>query len=181
MNVAADLQRFCWLVEDGFETSLKQWSDSIVFSIEPHAIADIQPMERFAKVGLSTLQLEMVVVTHQGVTVQPYPEPFGQAAQQFDDFFTATRRAEDRSPLGSAIQKMIPCSWEVHSGCASHENDNAVSRKNTIYICCVRQRNPVSLMGIVFCNLYRHPPRPGLELSRKDAQRNEENRVLFVK
>ena len=66
-----------WLVEDGFETSLKQGSDSSVFSIEPHAVADIKPMKRFAKVGLSALQLEMVVVTHQGVTVQPYPEPFG--------------------------------------------------------------------------------------------------------
>jgi len=77
-NVAADLQRFCWLVEDGFETSVKQGSDSIVFPIEPHGIADIQPMERFAKVGLSVLQLEMVVVTHQGVTVQPYPERSGK-------------------------------------------------------------------------------------------------------
>jgi len=64
-------------VEDGFETSLKQWSDSTVFSIEPHAVADIKPMERFAEVRLSAFQLEMVVVTHQGVTVQPYPEPFG--------------------------------------------------------------------------------------------------------
>jgi hypothetical protein len=52
MNVAVDLQRFCWLVEDGFETSLKQWSDSTVFSIEPHAVADIKPMDRFAKVRL---------------------------------------------------------------------------------------------------------------------------------
>ena len=77
MNVAVDLQRFCWLVEDGFETSLKQWSDSTVFSIEPHAVADIASMDRFAQVGLSALQLEMVVVTHQGVTVEPYPEPFG--------------------------------------------------------------------------------------------------------
>ena len=77
MNVAADLQRFCCLVQDGFETSLKQWSDSTVFSIEPHAVADIKPMERFAKVGLSALELEMVMITHQGVTVQPYPEPFG--------------------------------------------------------------------------------------------------------
>jgi hypothetical protein len=32
----------------------------------------------------------------------------------------ATRRAEDCSPLGSAIQKMIPCSWEVHPSCARH-------------------------------------------------------------
>ena len=56
---------------------LKQGSDSTVFSIEPHAAADIKPMERFAEVRLSALQLEMVVVTHQGVTVQPYPEPFG--------------------------------------------------------------------------------------------------------
>ena len=62
MNVAVDLQRFCWLVEDGFETPLKQWTDSTVFSIEPHAVADIKPMERFAKVRLSALQLEMVVV-----------------------------------------------------------------------------------------------------------------------
>ena len=77
INVAVDLQRFCWLVEDGFETSLKQGSDSSVFSIEPHAVADIKLMKRFAKVGLSALQLEMVVVTHQGVTVQPHPEPFG--------------------------------------------------------------------------------------------------------
>ena len=36
------------LVEDGLETSRKQWSDSTVFSIEPHAVADIKPMERFA-------------------------------------------------------------------------------------------------------------------------------------
>ena len=56
---------------------LKQGSDSTVFSIEPHAVADIKPMDRFAEVRLSALQLEMVVVTHQGVTVQPYPEPFG--------------------------------------------------------------------------------------------------------
>ena len=67
-------------MEDGFETSLKQWSSSTVFSIEPHAVADIKPMDRFAKVRLSALQLEMVVVTHKGVTVRPYPEPFGQAA-----------------------------------------------------------------------------------------------------
>jgi hypothetical protein len=77
MNVAADLQRFCWLVQDGFETSLKQGSDSIVFPIEPDAIADIKPMERFAEVRLSALRLEMVMITHQDVTVQPYPEPFG--------------------------------------------------------------------------------------------------------
>ena len=56
---------------------LKQWSDSTVFSIEPHAVADVKPMERFAKVRLLVLQLEMVMVTHQGVTVEPYPEPFG--------------------------------------------------------------------------------------------------------
>ena len=31
----------------------------------------------FAEVRLSALQLEMVVVTHQGVAVQSYPEPFG--------------------------------------------------------------------------------------------------------
>jgi hypothetical protein len=61
---------------DAGETSLKQGSDSIVFSIEPHTVADIKPMDRFAKVDLS-LQLEMVVVTYQGITVQPYPEPFG--------------------------------------------------------------------------------------------------------
>jgi hypothetical protein len=34
-------------------------------------------MERFAEIRLSALQLEMVMITHQGVTVQPYPEPFG--------------------------------------------------------------------------------------------------------
>jgi hypothetical protein len=62
MNVTADLQRFCWFVENGFETSLKQWSDSTVFSIEPHTVADIKPMERFAQVRLWAFQLEMVVV-----------------------------------------------------------------------------------------------------------------------
>jgi hypothetical protein len=77
MNLAVDLQRFCWLVEDGFGTSLKQWSESTVFLIEPHTVADIKPTERFAKVRLSAFQLEMVVVSHQGVTVQSYPEPFG--------------------------------------------------------------------------------------------------------
>jgi hypothetical protein len=65
-----DLQRFSWLVEDGFQTSLKQGSDSTVFSIEPHAVADVKPMDRFAKVRLSALHLEMVVVANQGVTVE---------------------------------------------------------------------------------------------------------------
>jgi hypothetical protein len=50
------------------ETSLKQWSDSTVFSIEPYAVADIKPWI-VLKVGLSALPLEMVVVTYQGVTV----------------------------------------------------------------------------------------------------------------
>jgi hypothetical protein len=31
----------------------KQRSDSTVFSIEPHAAADIKPIDRFVKVGLS--------------------------------------------------------------------------------------------------------------------------------
>jgi hypothetical protein len=31
-EAGVDFQRFCWLVEDGFETSLKQCSDSTVFS-----------------------------------------------------------------------------------------------------------------------------------------------------
>jgi hypothetical protein len=44
-----------------------------LFSIEPHAVADIKPMDRFAEVRLSALQSEMVVTTHQGVTVQPFP------------------------------------------------------------------------------------------------------------
>ena len=51
MNGAVDLQRFGWLVEDGFETSLKQGSDSMVFSIEPDAVVEIKPMHallRFA-------------------------------------------------------------------------------------------------------------------------------------
>ena len=51
MNVTVDLQRLCWFVENGFETSLKQWSDSTVFSIEPHTVADIKTMGRFAKVA----------------------------------------------------------------------------------------------------------------------------------
>jgi hypothetical protein len=76
MNGAVDLQRFCWLVEDGFETSLKQGSDSMVFSIEPDAVADIKPMDRFDKIRLSALQLEMVVVSHQGVTHAALLEPF---------------------------------------------------------------------------------------------------------
>ena len=30
---------------------------------------------------------------------------------------------------------MIPCSWEVHPGCASHEKDNAASKKeHKIYV-----------------------------------------------
>jgi hypothetical protein len=101
MNVAVDLQCFCWLVEDGFETSLKQGSDSTVFSIEPYAVA--------------------------------------------------TRRAEDRSPLGPAMQNMIPCSWEVHSGWASHENNDAVALKITQGKCVVNSKKHRFLIGICIC------------------------------
>ena len=77
MSVAVDPQRFCWLVEDGFETPLKQGADSTVFSIEPHTVADIKPMNRFAEARLWILQLQIVVVAHQGATVQPHPKAVG--------------------------------------------------------------------------------------------------------
>jgi hypothetical protein len=69
-------------------------------------------MDRFAEAGFCALQLEIVVVSHQGVTVQPYPEPFGKLLSNWMNFPLQTRRAEYRSPLGSAIQNIIPFSWE---------------------------------------------------------------------
>ena len=79
------------------------------------------------------------------------PEPFGLAAQQLDEFFIATRRAEDHSPLGSVIQNMIPWSWEVHPGCASHENDNAVSRKEHNTYVFGKTKQSHFLDAFVFC------------------------------
>jgi hypothetical protein len=81
MNVAVDHECLCSFMEDRLEASLKQWSGSTVFSIEPYAVADIKPMDRFAKVCLSAFQLQMVVVPHQGIGVELYSESFGQAAQ----------------------------------------------------------------------------------------------------
>jgi hypothetical protein len=43
-------------------------------------------MKRFAKVRLTALQLEMVVVIHQGVTVQPYPNRSGKLLSKWINF-----------------------------------------------------------------------------------------------
>jgi hypothetical protein len=63
----------------------------------------------------------------QGVTVQAYPEPSGKPAQQLDEFLISN--ASNGRSLASRFRdpKHDTCSWEVHPGCASHENDNAVS------------------------------------------------------
>jgi hypothetical protein len=51
-------------MEDCLEAPLKQRPDSTVLSIEPNAVADIQPMDCVTKVCLAALQLQMVVVAH---------------------------------------------------------------------------------------------------------------------
>jgi hypothetical protein len=69
-------------------------------------------MKRFAKVRLSPFQLEMVVITHQSVTAQPSPEPFGYAAQQLDGFFMATLRTESNL-IGMSFDDSSPSRREL--------------------------------------------------------------------
>lgn len=81
MNVAVDHERLCGFMEDRLEASLKSRPDAVVFSIEPNTVADIQPVHGLAEVRLSAFQLQIVVIPHQGISLELYSESFGQAAQ----------------------------------------------------------------------------------------------------
>ena len=63
-------------MKDCFETPLEEWPNATIFSIEPNAVTDIEPMDGFTEICFPAFQLQVVVVTHQGITVYAYSEAF---------------------------------------------------------------------------------------------------------
>jgi hypothetical protein len=51
-------------------------------SIEPGSVRQVQPLHRSAQIGLGSLQLQMIMVSHQNVAVNPYSESALKALQQ---------------------------------------------------------------------------------------------------
>jgi hypothetical protein len=65
-------------MEYGLKAPLKEWPHSLILAIEPNAVGDIEPLDRSAEIGLWGLNLEMVMVGHQYIAVNPHPETFRQ-------------------------------------------------------------------------------------------------------
>jgi hypothetical protein len=82
-STASNLRRANWAVISCAATSRVSCPPRAAIRT---AVADIKPMERFAKVRLSALQSEMVVVTHQGVTVQVTPKRSGKLLSNWMNF-----------------------------------------------------------------------------------------------
>jgi hypothetical protein len=77
MNVTVDNQCLStWLLERGLKAPLKERAHSLILTIEPNAVGHIDPLDGPAEIGLWGLNLQMVMVSHQNVPVNPCPETF---------------------------------------------------------------------------------------------------------
>src|SRR5260221_1782921 len=79
VNVTVDHQGLStWLMEHGLKAPLKKWPHSLILTIEPNAVGAIEPLDRSAEIGLWSLNLQIVMVGHQYIDVNPHPETFWQ-------------------------------------------------------------------------------------------------------
>src|SRR5436190_14068802 len=63
-----------WIDQHRLESSLKKVPCSIMLALEPNAIADVEPLNGAAKIGLGQFRQQMVMVIHQDKRVQAQPE-----------------------------------------------------------------------------------------------------------
>jgi hypothetical protein len=51
-------------MEYGFKAPLKERTHSLILTIEPNAVGNIEPLDRSAEIGLWGLNLQVIMVGH---------------------------------------------------------------------------------------------------------------------
>jgi hypothetical protein len=72
MNVPVDGQSVADVImQNGFESSLKEGPGPLKLFVEPNAVAHVQPLDRPAQVGSRSFHLQMIMVGHQDIAMHP--------------------------------------------------------------------------------------------------------------
>jgi hypothetical protein len=61
-------------MEYSLKAALKERGHSLILTVEPNAVGDIEPLDCSAEIGPRGLDLQMVMVGHQHVAVNPHPK-----------------------------------------------------------------------------------------------------------
>src|SRR5258707_5496249 len=100
--------------------------------VEPSTIGDIQPLNGLTKIGLRGLDLQMVVVTHQHIGMNPQTEPSRKNTQQVEKMQVSALVGKDLSLFQAAVDHVIPPAFTVEPQGSGHaqENNLATGERN---------------------------------------------------
>ncbi len=114
VDIAVDSQsRFARIVERGFEPTLEQGTDSPVSPVKPGSVSEIEPLHGWTEVGLQRFELQMIMVAHQDIAVDPNGESIRELTEKLQKETSARLVRKDRSSFHSATDDMEPSAGDI--------------------------------------------------------------------
>src|SRR5258708_15053481 len=107
-------------MQDRFESALKERAASFLLPVEPNTIAHIEPLHGPAQIGSRRLNLQVIVVGHQHITVHPHPKTLGQAGNEPAKVLVSRCISKNHSLFYPAIEDMVPSSFNIQSNPPCH-------------------------------------------------------------
>src|SRR5258708_19460025 len=107
-------------MQDRFESALKERAASFILPVEPNTVAHIEPLHGPAQIGSRRLNLQVIVVGHQHITVHPHPKTLGQAGNEPAKVLVSRCISKNHSLFYPAIEDMVPSSFNIQSSRPCH-------------------------------------------------------------
>ena len=103
------------LHQQPLESALEQGPDPPVPAVEPRRVANIEPLDGPAQVGLRYLHHQMVMIAHQHVSVHLNPEELGHLREEFQEMKPVPLVVEEVAPLQPTGRHMIPAIRPIYT------------------------------------------------------------------
>jgi hypothetical protein len=97
--------------------------DSFVSSIEPHAVADIEPVHGGGKIGVGSFDQEMKMVVHQYIGMDNNAELIHGLLQQLSETVSIPEIKKDPFFLIAARSNVIPSAGSLQPNLPGHCQD----------------------------------------------------------
>ena len=105
---------------DGLEAALEEWSATGVASVEPNAVAHVEPLNGLTEVGLRSFEKQMVVIRHEHICVQMHAKSTHHFAEELAKVVVIALAIENAPPLNPSAGHMKPGTWTFDSRRSSH-------------------------------------------------------------
>src|SRR5580700_6065159 len=99
------------IMQDRFESPLKQRAHSFILPVKPNAVAHIEPLYGPAQVGSRRLNLQVIVVGHQHISMHLQTKTLRQPGHEPAKVFVCRRTSKNHSLFYPAIEDVVPSSF----------------------------------------------------------------------